>query len=240
VLLSGRAGIGKSRLVQALTEQVASKPLAWLTPWQCSPDYQNTALYPMIELLERVALRFDRAESSQQKLRKLEGFVVQYGLPLEEAAPSSPPSSPSPLSADDAPLTASPVQQKQQTLHALLTTLRRPQLIGRPLSVAAPPGMAIPRNRTGAMKFVPGAGVGLLLALLAAGSARSQVPAAATACTSPPGAKGIVRRDRPRLKRAWSLTWPPSRASMKSTPPMRSWTVGSAGAICCSRRSLWG
>ena len=60
VLLSGEAGIGKSRLVQVLTEQVAAEPRAWLTPCQCSPYYQNTALYPMIDLLERVALHFER------------------------------------------------------------------------------------------------------------------------------------------------------------------------------------
>ena len=87
VLLSGEAGIGKSRLVQGLTEQVATEPQAWLTPCQCSPYYQNTALYPMIDLLERVALQFEREESPTQKLRKLEGFVVQYGLPLAEAVP---------------------------------------------------------------------------------------------------------------------------------------------------------
>jgi class 3 adenylate cyclase len=87
VLLSGEAGIGKSRLVLVLTEQVASEPQAWLTPCQCSPYHQHSALYPMIELLERVALRFEREESPQQKLSKLEGFVVQYGLPLVEAVP---------------------------------------------------------------------------------------------------------------------------------------------------------
>src|SRR5262249_48110344 len=72
VLLSGEAGIGKSRLVQVLKEQVATEPQAWLTPCQCSPYHQNTALYPMIDLLERVALQFDREDSPQHKLGKLE------------------------------------------------------------------------------------------------------------------------------------------------------------------------
>jgi predicted ATPase len=76
VLLSGEAGIGKSRLVQVLMAQVATEPQAWLTPCQCSPYYQNTALYPMIDLLERVVLRFARAESPEQRVSKLEGFLV--------------------------------------------------------------------------------------------------------------------------------------------------------------------
>ena len=75
VLLSGEAGIGKSRLVQVLTGQVATEPQAWLTPCQCSPYYQNTALYPMIDLLERVALRFEREESPQQKLQQTGGVL---------------------------------------------------------------------------------------------------------------------------------------------------------------------
>jgi predicted ATPase/class 3 adenylate cyclase len=125
VLLSGEAGIGKSRLVQVLTEQVASEPQSWLTPCQCSPYYQNSALYPMIELLERVALRFDREESSQQKLNKLEGFLVQYGLPLAEAVPLFAALLSLPLGPNYVPLTLSPEQRKQHTLHALLTILLR-------------------------------------------------------------------------------------------------------------------
>ena len=125
ILLSGEAGIGKSRLVQVLTAHVAAEPQAWLTPCQCSPYYQNTALYPMIDLLERVVLRFAREESPPHKLSKLEGFLVQYGLPLAEAVPLFAALLSLPLPADYAPLTLSPEQQKQQTLHALLTILLR-------------------------------------------------------------------------------------------------------------------
>jgi TOMM system kinase/cyclase fusion protein len=125
VLLSGEAGIGKSRLVQVLMEQVAAEPQAWLTPCQCSPYHQNTALYPLIELLERVVLRFEREESPEQKLRKLEGFLVQYGLSLAETVPLFAALLSLPLTADYAPLTMSPEQQKQKTFHALLTILLR-------------------------------------------------------------------------------------------------------------------
>jgi class 3 adenylate cyclase/predicted ATPase len=125
VLLSGEAGIGKSRLVQVLKDQVATEPQAWLTPCQCSPYYQHTALYPLIDLLERVALQFERDETPHQKLRKLEGFLVQYGLPLAEAVPLFAALLSLPLGADYAPLIVSPERQKQQTLQALFTILWR-------------------------------------------------------------------------------------------------------------------
>ena len=125
VLLSGEAGIGKSRLVQMLKEHVATEPQAWLTPCQGSPYHQNTALYPWIDLLERVALRFEREETPAQKFSKLEGFLVQYGLSLTETVPLFAALLSLPLPADYAPLLVSPEQQKQRTFHALLTILLR-------------------------------------------------------------------------------------------------------------------
>ena len=109
--------------MQVLKEHVAREPQAWLTPCQCSPYYQHTALYPLIDLLERVVLRFDWEESPQHKYSKLEGFLVQYGLPLAETVPLFTALLSLPLAADYAPLGVPPEQQKQQTLHALLTDL---------------------------------------------------------------------------------------------------------------------
>jgi predicted ATPase len=82
-------------------------------------------LYPLIDLLERVVLRFEREESPQQRLHKLEGHLVQYGFSLAEAVPLHAALLSIPLTADDTPLTMSPEQQKQKTLHALLTPLLR-------------------------------------------------------------------------------------------------------------------
>jgi predicted ATPase len=82
-------------------------------------------LYPLIDVLERVALRIERGEAPEQKLRKLERFLVQYDLPLAEAVPLVAALLSIPLGADYAPLAVSPEQQRRKTLHALLTILLR-------------------------------------------------------------------------------------------------------------------
>jgi class 3 adenylate cyclase/ribosomal protein L40E len=87
VLLSGDAGIGKSRLVKVLEEHVAKDPKAWLTPCQCSAYHRNSALYPVIDLLERYVLQFEQDDSPAKKLNRLEGFLAQYGFALPEVVP---------------------------------------------------------------------------------------------------------------------------------------------------------
>src|SRR6516165_8480161 len=54
VLLSGEAGIGKSRLSAALVEGIAAEPHARLR-YFCSPQHTDSALYPIIGQLERAA-----------------------------------------------------------------------------------------------------------------------------------------------------------------------------------------
>jgi class 3 adenylate cyclase/predicted ATPase len=52
VLVSGEGGIGKSRLLAAFRERAGCSELAWRSIY-CSPFYQNSALHPMIDLIER-------------------------------------------------------------------------------------------------------------------------------------------------------------------------------------------
>ena len=95
VLLSGEAGIGKSRLVQVLKDLVATEPQARLTPCQCSPYYQHSALYPMIELLEvgGAALRARGVPAAEaQQTGGVPG--AEYVLPLAETVPPLLPCSP--------------------------------------------------------------------------------------------------------------------------------------------------
>src|SRR5215510_8856794 len=53
VLLSGEAGIGKSRLVEVLRERVGREQATCIT-FRCSPYHINSALYPVITHLHRV------------------------------------------------------------------------------------------------------------------------------------------------------------------------------------------
>jgi hypothetical protein len=53
MLLQGEAGIGKSRLVQVMKEQVAKEGYTRIE-YRCSPYYQNSALYPVIVHLQKV------------------------------------------------------------------------------------------------------------------------------------------------------------------------------------------
>ena len=92
VLLTGEAGLGKSRLVHTLKEHVLGQMVegevdAPVIEWRCSPHFQNTGLYPAIDFYER-ALGFGREESPQDRFDRL----LQR---LEQLTPPTP-SSPSP------------------------------------------------------------------------------------------------------------------------------------------------
>jgi predicted ATPase len=120
-LLSGEAGIGKSRLVRVLRERIAEETQAWLE-CRCSPYHQNSALYPLIDLLQRV-LQFSRDDSPEEKLRKLEAGAVREPPLQPEAIPLFASLLSLPLPERYSPLNLTPQRQKQKTLEALLTWL---------------------------------------------------------------------------------------------------------------------
>jgi class 3 adenylate cyclase/predicted ATPase len=121
VLLSGEAGIGKSRLAQVLKERVGSEG-ATRIEFRCSPYYTNSALYPVIEHVERL-LQFRRDDSPEAKLDKLERVLRAYRLPLPEVMPLLAALLSLPHPTRYAPLSLSPQRQRQKTQETLVTWL---------------------------------------------------------------------------------------------------------------------
>jgi hypothetical protein len=68
LLISGEPGIGKSRLIAALQEQVGDDPHIRLR-YFCSPHHRDSALYPFIAQLDRAA-GFDREDTPREEARQ--------------------------------------------------------------------------------------------------------------------------------------------------------------------------
>ena len=84
VLLSGEAGIGKSRLTAALLERLAAEPHTRLR-YFCSPQHTDSAFYPIIGQMERAAgLAHD--DTQQAKLDKLDALLAQTATSTQDAA----------------------------------------------------------------------------------------------------------------------------------------------------------
>ena len=132
VLLSGEAGIGKSRLVQVLKDHVAYEPHARIE-WRGSSYHQQSALYPVIAHLHRL-LQWREDETPQEKLHKLETTLASSGLALPEIVPLLAALLSLPLPPHYPALTLTPQRQRQKTLETLLTWLcaeakRQPVLV---------------------------------------------------------------------------------------------------------------
>ena len=115
VVLCGEAGIGKSRIGQALRERLASEEHASVV-LQCSPYFSGSALYPVVQHL-KLAAGITAADNAAQQRDKLTSMATALppegqaallrlmGVPGED------------LSAEEAQM---PQQQKARTLNALV------------------------------------------------------------------------------------------------------------------------
>ena len=84
VLISGEAGIGKSRLTAALLERLAPEPHTRLRCF-CSPQHTDSALYPIISQMERAA-GFAHDDTAQARLDKLDALLAKSFTPPQDAA----------------------------------------------------------------------------------------------------------------------------------------------------------
>src|ERR1700758_5090998 len=117
VLLSGEAGIGKSRLTAALMEHLAGEPHTRLR-YFCSPQRTDSALHPFIGQVERTA-GVTHDDSPQAKLDKLDAVLAQTSTSTQDAALfvellSLPNDGRYPV------LAMTPQQRRQRTLEALI------------------------------------------------------------------------------------------------------------------------
>jgi class 3 adenylate cyclase/predicted ATPase len=120
VLLSGEAGIGKSRLTAALLERLFGEVHTRLR-YFCSPQHTDSAFYPIIGQMERAAgLAHD--DKPPAKLDKLDAVLAQTSTSTEDAALLAEML----LLPNDGrypALDSAPEQRRQRTLEALTSQL---------------------------------------------------------------------------------------------------------------------
>jgi class 3 adenylate cyclase/tetratricopeptide (TPR) repeat protein len=115
VLVSGEAGIGKSRLARVLREHITEPHSVFR--YQCSPFHVHSALYPFLEQFEFQA-GFSRDDAPDERLNKLEASLVGTEAQRAEAAPLLAAA----LSLPNdryAAIKVTPQRQKEQTLEAI-------------------------------------------------------------------------------------------------------------------------
>ena len=84
VLLSGEAGVGKSRLAAEFLRRIANEPQV-LFRYYCSQQHRDSAFYPVIRQMERLAV-LERDDSQAARLDKLDAMLAQTATSRQDAA----------------------------------------------------------------------------------------------------------------------------------------------------------
>ena len=123
VLISGEAGIGKSRMTVALQDELAAEHPIRLG-YFCSPHRSDSALYPFVAWIERAA-GFTREDTAAAKLDKLVALLSRSGdTPLKTVAVFADLLG-LPTEGCDPPQPTAPRQRRELILGALITHLER-------------------------------------------------------------------------------------------------------------------
>ena len=122
VLLSGEAGIGKSRLTAALLKRLATEPHTRLR-YFCSPQHADSAFHPIIGQMERAA-GFAHGDAPKAKLAKLDALLAQTSTTKQDGALFTELLS-LPNDGRYPALDLAPQQRRQRTLEALTAQLAR-------------------------------------------------------------------------------------------------------------------
>ena len=118
VLISGEAGIGKSRFAAQFGEHTEGEPRTRLR-YQCSPYHTASAFYPIVEHLKRAA-GLDLGDPPEMQLDKLEAMIALATLQVSDVAPLFAALLSLPSGDRYPPLGLSAAQRRQQTLTALV------------------------------------------------------------------------------------------------------------------------
>ncbi|QRN98053.1 protein kinase [Archangium violaceum] len=122
VLVTGEAGIGKSRLVQELRQRVSPATSIQLR-CQCWSQFTNSAFHPIIDMLQHL-FRLDPEGSPRDNLTRLEASLGAFGMTSEHMALIAAFLS-LPVKENLPVLQLSPDRQKERTIEALAALLLR-------------------------------------------------------------------------------------------------------------------
>ena len=118
VLISGEAGIGKSRVLAALAERIGDEPHLRVR-YQCSPHHVNDAFFPITSQIRRAA-GLAGGEPAAARLDKLEAMIARSGLEAKDIAPFLASLLSIPFEGRYPPLEMAPSEQKERTIAALI------------------------------------------------------------------------------------------------------------------------
>src|ERR1700761_2507361 len=117
-MLSGEAGIGKSRILAMLRERLGGERHVTLR-YQCSPHHTNDSFHPVIGQIWHAA-GFVGGEPSSTRLDKLERMIASGALPIEEIVPYMAAILAIPPGGRYPPLDLAPGELKERTIAALI------------------------------------------------------------------------------------------------------------------------